>query len=136
MTAVRQKFTIGRDRGCDIPLADDSVSGRHAELEFLADGKLLLVDCQSTNGTYLVGAGGQAARIRQTLVSPLDQVRFGAVTLKVGDIIAALRLKAGVPAPGASANPAATPAVQGQHLIRCACGGIKAVNEPCPECGR
>lgn len=132
MSGARQKFSIGRDRGCDIPLADDSVSGHHAELEFLADGKLLLVDCQSTNGTYLIGAGGQTTRVRQTLVSPLDQVRFGAVTLNLGDIIAALRLKAGIPPPGVHA----TPRVQGQRLIRCLCGGIKPVNEPCPECGR
>jgi len=47
-------FTIGRDRACDLPLGDDSVSARHAELRFLGEGKLLLSDCNSTNGTFLL----------------------------------------------------------------------------------
>ncbi len=81
MKAMRRKYSISRERSCDIPLADDSVSGHHAELEFLEDGKWLLTDCQSTNGTFLLGNGGAPRRLSQSLVSPLDRVRFGSMTL-------------------------------------------------------
>lgn len=131
MNEARRKFTIGRDRACDIPLADDSVSGHHAELEFLEDGKLLLTDCQSTNGTFLLGTGHQTQRIRQSLVSPLDQVRFGGVALGMRELIEALRLKVGVPA----AVDAEAPRVRGRRLVRCVCGGIKPADATCPECG-
>ena len=137
--SMRRKFTLGRDRNCDIPLADDSVSSRHAELEFLQDGKLLLTDCRSTNGTFLLGTGGEARRISQSLVSPLDQVRLGGVTLALRDLIEALRLKAAIPVPGALGVPPGepeAPRVKGHHLLRCPCGGIKAADAPCPECGR
>ena len=134
MNHPRRKFTIGRDRACDIPLADDSVSGHHAELEFLEDGKLLLTDCRSTNGTFLLGTNGQAQRLTQSLVSPLDQVRFGGVTLGMRELLEALRLKSDVPV----AAPLETeePRVKGRRLIRCLCGGIKTANAPCPECGQ
>ncbi len=137
--SMRRKFTIGRDPACDIPLADDAVSGRHAELEFLQDGKLMLTDCRSTNGTFLLDAGGQARRISQSLVSPLDQIRLGGVTMAMRDLLEALRLKSAIPvpvAPGATPREPAAPRVKGQHLLRCPCGGIKAANAPCPECGR
>ena len=137
--SMHRKFTIGRDRTCDIPLADDSVSSRHAELEFLEDGKLLLIDCRSTNGTFLLEAGGQARRITQSLVSPLDQIRLGDVTMALRDLIEALRLKSAVPVPRALGVPPGEPAalrVKGHHLLRCPCGGIKAANATCPECGQ
>lgn len=132
MSEPKRKFTIGRDRACDIPLADASVSGHHAELEFLEDGKLLLTDCQSTNGTYLLETDGQARQIRHTPVSPLDRVRFGGVTLGMRELLEALRLKSGVPSPVAQEEPR----VKGRRLIRCVCGGIKTANAPCPECGQ
>jgi pSer/pThr/pTyr-binding forkhead associated (FHA) protein len=43
---------IGREAACDIPLNDELVSRRHAQLEF--DGReLWLTDVASTNGTYV-----------------------------------------------------------------------------------
>lgn len=87
MNAPPSKFTIGRDVRCDVPLADDSVSARHAELSVPAPGTLLLTDCKSTNGTFLIGADGVARKIRQALVSPLDRVRFGSVTLGIRDLL-------------------------------------------------
>lgn len=134
MSAPEQRFSIGRERVCDLPLADDSVSGRHAELTFLDNGKLLLTDCQSTNGTFLVGTDGQARRIRQSLVSPLDRVRFGAVTFEVSTLIEALRLKSAVPPTPSPGD--ATPLARGRRLIRCVCGCVKPVGATCPECGQ
>ena len=48
-----QRFTIGRDRGCDIPIADESVSRLHAQLTFTEGQQIFLTDCQSSNGTFL-----------------------------------------------------------------------------------
>lgn len=138
MTTPQRKFTIGRDRACDIPLADDSVSGHHAELTFLGGGKLLLTDCNSTNGTFLLQGAGREQRVHQELVSPMDRVKFGNVTLAVKDLLEALRLKfphfeEAVPP---AAPPPETPWIRGRRLIRCACGCIKPADQPCPECGR
>lgn len=45
------KAIIGRDRAADVVIQDDSVSRRHAEIE-LANGRVLLRDLGSSNGTF------------------------------------------------------------------------------------
>jgi Inner membrane component of T3SS, cytoplasmic domain/Domain of unknown function (DUF1707) len=68
-------YTIGRDEGCDLVLADHTVSRVHARLEQAADG-WLLDDLGSTNGTRVNGW-------RVTLPTPVaagDCVSFGAAT--------------------------------------------------------
>ena len=40
MIGTERKFVIGRDASCDVVLADDSVSRRHAELLVFDDGML------------------------------------------------------------------------------------------------
>jgi len=138
MPIQERKFTIGRERSCDIPLAHQSVSGRHAELDFLGDGKLLLTDCNSTNGTFLLQGPGAERPVHQTLVSPMDRVRFGDVDLSVRELVEALELKFprfDRPAP-ASDQKESRPWARDRQLIRCACGCVKPADEPCPECGR
>jgi FHA domain/Domain of unknown function (DUF1707) len=67
-------FTIGRHQGCDLQIADMSVSRLHARLARDAEG-WLLTDLGSTNGTRLNGW-----RVRQTVpVRAGDLVRFGSV---------------------------------------------------------
>ncbi|MEV0703011.1 FHA domain-containing protein [Saccharopolyspora sp. NPDC050389] len=46
------RTTIGRGRGCDIVVDDVTVSREHAELR-REDGRYVLVDGGSLNGTYL-----------------------------------------------------------------------------------
>ncbi|KAA5830088.1 FHA domain-containing protein [Saccharopolyspora hirsuta] len=46
------RITIGRDRDCDIVVEDMTVSRVHAELR-LRDGRYVVVDGGSLNGTYL-----------------------------------------------------------------------------------
>jgi hypothetical protein len=136
MGASPTKLLIGRDRECDIALAHETVSGRHAELTFLPAGKLLLADCKSRNGTFRLLPGGSEQRIHQQLVSPMDRVRLGEVTLTVREILEAARLKyPRMPEPPAPVQEGPPP-VQGRHLERCDCGAVKTIGAPCPECGR
>lgn len=67
---------VGRSRDCDLILRDPTVSGRHARLAW-EDGKILLEDLGSANGTF-VGS----KRIERTLIRPGDDVRFGRAPLR------------------------------------------------------
>lgn len=53
--APGQTLLVGRSRSADLTLSDDRVSRRHCELELRADGRLLVRDLESTNGTFLGG---------------------------------------------------------------------------------
>lgn len=72
------RFTIGRDSGCDLVVADLTVSRRHARFE-RAGNSWLLQDLGSMNGTRLNGwlvSGAVPVRAG-------DQVSFGEVSFVV-----------------------------------------------------
>ena len=76
LTFVEREITFGRVEGNHIVLADRNISRRHARL-VIRDGKYILVDLKSTNGTYVNG---------RRLTSPIviaarDQVRIGNFTI-------------------------------------------------------
>ena len=141
MKRKENKFSIGRGCECDIVFADDSVSRLHAELTFLKNGKLLLTDCKSHNGTYLI-FNGKEKPIHQELVSPLDTIQFGDVKIKMKELLESLQLKfpsfdTGRIVPQDESHPQPKKIwVQGKRLVRCECGAIKAKEETCPECGK
>src|ERR1700740_2918578 len=64
---------VGQSAACDIRLADNHVSRRHASLD-VTDRGLRLTDLDSTNGTFVAGvriveaylAGGEVVRVGQT----------------------------------------------------------------------
>ncbi len=127
MDKILQRFTIGRDRSCDLPLADDSVSGLHAELALLVGQRLRVTDRDSTNGTWLRQLDGSEERLRSGWVSPNDELRFGEVTLTMHQILDALRLKeprrlAGI---GSATD----------RKVRCSCGWVRPQHGQCPGCG-
>jgi hypothetical protein len=120
-------------------LADESVSRVHAELVFLADGKLLITDCRSTQGTVLMRLGGAQISVRQELVSPLDTLRFGSVTMPVKELLQAIHLKH-PPVVRADqghqkASPVAAMPPEGAGLVRCQCGAVKVKSKRCEVCG-
>ena len=136
------RFTIGRDKSCDIPLADDSVSRLHAEF-WVEGSRLLIADRGSSNGTQLIRAGKPPVAIREAaVVFPSDQIQFGTAVLSVGEIVAAVRQRhpQAFPAPlpaQAQPQPAKAPApADTPRLVRCLCGFIKPQNQICPECGQ
>jgi len=122
------RYTIGRDRGCDIPIADDSVSRLHAEITFAGGGKILLRDCGSSNGTTLLREGAKKLTGEEQ-VFPGDSIRFGAVTLSVKDMLDAINAKNPVPLPPPP-QQASDP-----KLIVCVCGAMKRIDEYCTSCG-
>jgi len=129
-----KSLTIGRDRGADIPIADTSVSRRHAQVELLDGGRLFLTDCQSSNGTFVVRSG-QAVRISQETVAAGEQVRFGDVVMAVSDLAEMARRAGGGPAtPQAGPRPAPVPLAKSDKLVRCICGAVITVSKPCPFC--
>lgn len=78
-----RRILLGRDPRCDIALTDGSVSRRHAELR-VEDGKFLLVDLNSSNGTFVNGI-----RTSEAVVRPGDQLRLGGVILALGRLVSA-----------------------------------------------
>ena len=75
MSRIRT-YVVGRERTCDVPLDDPSVSRRHAEVVRVSGGRLYVTDCATTNGT-LVLEGDDWRAIRQKFLEPTDRIRFG-----------------------------------------------------------
>ncbi len=69
---------IGRAPGCDISLADDAVSARHARLIY-HHNQWWLEDLQSTNGTRLNNAPLSAS----TVIAAGDEIQCGNFTLLI-----------------------------------------------------
>ncbi len=64
-------YLVGRMAG-DVPLADEKVSYRHAEIKILGPEAYFLVDLASTNGTFLNGT-----RVEREKFGHGDEVRIG-----------------------------------------------------------
>ena len=140
MEKKSMRFAIGRSRDCDVVLADDSISRRHAELTIVGGDKLFLTDCHSRNGTILLKDGREIS-IRQEFLYPDDLLRFGDVEMSVKEILKAIKEKHELLdlAPPAAPLPEREPRkpwVQGVRLVRCACGHVKEKGALCSECGR
>jgi hypothetical protein len=75
--------TVGRAAGCEVVIDDDSVSARHARLEYDL-GAWRITDLASTNGTAIEGV-----RLAPDVPTPLPYgatVRFGGVKLQFREL--------------------------------------------------
>jgi pSer/pThr/pTyr-binding forkhead associated (FHA) protein len=70
--------TIGSDSGCDVVLSDSTISARHASLRY-KDGKFVLTDLDSSNGTFL---NDQTESLARDELKDNDVIRLGDVRLK------------------------------------------------------
>lgn len=68
-----EQYLIGRDESCDIPVANETLSRRHAKLAF-ADGVWRLSDLCSKNGTLINGRP-----VNRHLLSTKAWIEFGTV---------------------------------------------------------
>src|SRR3989442_5096245 len=107
MVVNKPEVTIGRVQGNDIVLPKGNVSKRHARI-VLKDGKFIIVDLKSTNGTYVNG---------RKITSPL--VVKGSDKIYIGDFILSIEELAGAGAtddsssmgrPRSATNPPPPPA--------------------------
>ena len=64
-------MTVGRKTPAEIVVPDPTVSGSHARFE-IAEGVVTLIDCQSTNGTFVSGN-----KVSESTVNNMDEVGFG-----------------------------------------------------------
>jgi pSer/pThr/pTyr-binding forkhead associated (FHA) protein len=71
-----KSLLIGRSQDCDILILHPTVGRRHAELISDKDTRFLLVDCDSTNGTF-VWRKDAWLRISSQRVDLQDRIRFG-----------------------------------------------------------
>jgi pSer/pThr/pTyr-binding forkhead associated (FHA) protein len=72
------EIILGRDPGCDIPLKDETVSTRHAQLSY-HHGQWWLDDLASTNGTRLNKSPVKIA----TVLTSGDEIQCGKTRLVV-----------------------------------------------------
>src|SRR3954452_9932084 len=72
-----EQFVLGREKESDLKLEDDEASRRHASLKALPDGRAVIEDLGSLNGTYVNGRrldqpvtleGGEEIRIGDTVL--------------------------------------------------------------------
>jgi pSer/pThr/pTyr-binding forkhead associated (FHA) protein len=73
----RDAFVIGRKNTCDLRIPLSSVSRKHCELK-IEDGKVVLRDLGSSNGTYL-----NRTRVEQAVLAAGDEVVVGPVVFTV-----------------------------------------------------
>ena len=48
-------LVIGRDEGCPVQLTDDRTSRKHLQIRCAGEGRFILLDMKSANGTWLNG---------------------------------------------------------------------------------
>lgn len=76
--ALTDELTIGRSPGCHITLDDTYVSQVHARV-FMRDGKVMIEDLGSTNGTY----HNRAKVGPPVIVNRGDRVQAGSVVMEL-----------------------------------------------------
>lgn len=75
---AQSEIILGRDPGCDIPLTDDTISTRHAQLTY-HHNQWWLEDLASTNGTLLNGTQVNMP----TVITSGDEIKCGVTRLTV-----------------------------------------------------
>jgi FHA domain len=73
----KDEALVGRDPGCDVVVADGSVSRRHAKIQRRGES-FTVVDQGSANGTFI-----DSQRVAEVILHNGQELRFGAVSFKV-----------------------------------------------------
>ncbi len=73
---VNRETIVGRSDGATIAIDEPSISRRHARIVHAEDGRYLIEDLGSRNGTFVNGA-----RVRRVALESGDRIQLGRVTL-------------------------------------------------------
>lgn len=76
----KNEITIGRVQGNDVVLPKGNISKRHSRI-VLKDGKFIIVDLKSTNGTYVNGKKITAPQV----IKATDKIYIGDYTLQLAN---------------------------------------------------
>lgn len=79
----RRRLLAGRAPGCELILAETSVSRRHFELDLSRENEVLITDLRSLNGTYVNGQ--RLEPLSDTSLRPRDSVACGRMVMKFFD---------------------------------------------------
>jgi len=71
-----KRFTMGRDRDCDLFLSDPGLSRQHVSLEPISSGSYVLHDLFSTNGTFVNGQ-----KVSEITLRDDDTIHIGPVVI-------------------------------------------------------
>ncbi len=82
-----KSYRVGRGREVDIMVSDATVGRLHAELVSYPDGRFLVRDLHSTNGTF-VRAGTGWQRLDNDYVQPDQRLRLGDYETSARELIA------------------------------------------------
>jgi predicted component of type VI protein secretion system len=90
---AKDEALVGRDPGCDVVVADGSVSRRHAKIQRRGEG-FTVVDQGSANGTFI-----DSQRVAEVTLRTGQELRFGAIafTVEIEGMADAGATVAGVP---------------------------------------
>lgn len=78
LVLVEGETWVGRDDGCDLTIADESMSRRHARFVPMNDGSLMVHDNRSSNGVFY-----QGERVSEAQVWPGQRFRLGGTELEI-----------------------------------------------------
>jgi pSer/pThr/pTyr-binding forkhead associated (FHA) protein len=81
-------YIVGRGENADIKVNDPSVSGRHIRLS-LQEGKWMVEDLQSTNGTFLVKEVGKV-KINRSVLNESDELMLGHYRASLATLLASV----------------------------------------------
>ena len=81
---LQKRYTVGRAKDNDVTIDDQSVSKVHASLVIKDDGRLVVADTGSTNGTYVDGE--RIAYGKAVDVLPGKELKFGTIVVEVEKI--------------------------------------------------
>ncbi|GEM_PF-3625772 len=77
---MAEPFVIGRDNGCDLVLAEGTVSGRHATVALEGDS-IVISDC-SRNGTFVKASSGALERVPRVVLAAGQVLSFGGAEMR------------------------------------------------------
>jgi pSer/pThr/pTyr-binding forkhead associated (FHA) protein len=120
-----RRILIGTSVECDYQVTDKTVSRKHADILVKEDGYVVLIDHDSTNGTYVEDLTQLSGwkRVRQELVKVDANILLGALKININDILQTIRPKNKL-----SLKPTFKPAGKAEKFIRNEQGNIVPLN--------